>query len=189
MLKCALAGAAMALFVCHSAEHHFTQKKNTFLHKFADRGKKINRSEKKRVEVGILRVTCGQTEPCPLLICDINVWKFQGGWEKVLKKLTFSAISFLTNCFATAHSPVKQQSLSPPAAWIFMISSLFFSALWAGCFFFTQRPVVLCLIGPDIWKGPWIKEKKSCLWQLENSPRSGVKVAFWKEHGSCIFKC
>lgn len=38
MLKCAVAGAEMALFVCHSAEHHFTEK--TFLPKFADREKK-----------------------------------------------------------------------------------------------------------------------------------------------------
>lgn len=31
-----------------------------------------------------------------------------------------------------------------------------------SCIFFpTQRPVVLCLIGPDIWKGPWVKRKKN----------------------------
>lgn len=34
MLKWALASGEIALFVCHSAEHHFTEK--TFLPKFAD---------------------------------------------------------------------------------------------------------------------------------------------------------
>lgn len=71
MLKCAVAGAEMALFVCHSAEHHFTEK--TFLPKFADREKKGGGG---RVEVGILGVTCGRTEPCPLWVCDIDIWKW-----------------------------------------------------------------------------------------------------------------
>lgn len=45
MLKCALASGEMALFVCHSAEHHFAEK--TFLTESADRekgGKKKKKS-------------------------------------------------------------------------------------------------------------------------------------------------
>lgn len=47
MLKCALASGEMALFVCHSAEHHFAEK--TFLTESADREKG---GKKKRVGVG-----------------------------------------------------------------------------------------------------------------------------------------
>lgn len=79
--------------------------------------------------------------------------------RKELKAYFFFQLSLSTNCFATAHNSRRQQSLNLPTTWICMISPLFFSALWA-VFFFTQRPVVLCLIGPDIWKGPWIKKKK-----------------------------
>lgn len=68
MLKCALASGEMALFVCHSAEHHFAEK--TFLSKYADGREK----GEKRVGVGVLGVTCGHTETCPLWFCDIWKW-------------------------------------------------------------------------------------------------------------------
>lgn len=46
VLKWALASGEMALFVCHSAEHYFTEK--TFLSKFADEEKR----DKKKMEFG-----------------------------------------------------------------------------------------------------------------------------------------
>lgn len=74
MLKCALASGEMALFVCHSAEHHFAEK--TFLTESADRGKAGGGREREReLELVVLGVTCGHTEPCPLWVRDIDIWK------------------------------------------------------------------------------------------------------------------
>lgn len=56
VLKWALASGEMALFVCHSAEHYFTEK--TFLSKFADEEKR----DKKKDGVWVLEVTHGGTQ-------------------------------------------------------------------------------------------------------------------------------
>lgn len=53
MLKWALASGEMALFVCHSAEHYFTEK--TFLSKFADEEKR----DKKKMEFGFWKSLMG----------------------------------------------------------------------------------------------------------------------------------
>lgn len=80
-----------------------------------------------------------------------------GNCEGRQKKQTKKAVSWYPNCCVTGHSSFTQQPLSPPTTWIFITL-----LLCPRVVFFppTQRPVVLCLIGPDIWKGPWIKRKK-----------------------------
>lgn len=134
------------------------------------------RERERELELVVLGVTCGHTEPCPLWVRDIDIWKRWGG-ERIVKekKAYFFQLSCLTNCLASAHSAQRQQPLNLPTTWICMISPLFFSALWAVFFFHPET----CRV---VFDWPWHlkrslnkEKKKSCLWQLENSPCSGEK--------------
>lgn len=180
MLKWALARGGMALFVCHSAEHHFTEK--AFGTKIAD-GEKRG----KRVGVGVLGVTCGHTELCPLWGFHIDIWTWW--WGGIVKSLLFfAAVSYNTNCFATPHNPQRQQSLNLPATWICMIS-LLSSLPSVRCFFSSPRDLSCC-----VWLAltfekvlEWYK-KKLFMTTGELSLQQS-EMAFWKEHSSCILKC
>lgn len=108
MLKWALASGEMVLFVCHSAELHFTEK--TFLPKFADGEKE---REKKEMELGFWESLMGTQ--CFGHCGSVTLTFGHGGGErKELKAYFFSAVSYHTNCFATAHSSQRQQSLNLP---------------------------------------------------------------------------
>lgn len=134
----------MALFVCHSAEHHFTEK--TFLPEFAD-GEKAG--GKKQLELGFWESLVGTQSfgHCGSVTLTFG----HGEGEKRVKSLLFfPAVSYHTNCFATAHNSQRQQSLNPSNHMNMHDKSAFLLCPLSCIFFSTQRPVVLCLIGPDI---------------------------------------
>lgn len=107
MLKWALASGEMPLFVCHSAEHHFTEK--TFLPEFADERER----GKKQLELGFWESLVGTQSSGH---CGPATLTFgHGEGEKRVKSLLFSAVSYRTNCFANAHNPQRQQSLNLPS--------------------------------------------------------------------------
>lgn len=158
VLKWALASGEMALFVCHSAEHYFTEK--TFLSKFADEEKR----DKKKMEFGFWKSLMGAHNA--LAIVALWHWHLDlvvEGVERVKSLLFFSCLltdkpflPLLTILRDSSHWTFLNMNMHDKSA--------FFSALWAVFFFSIQRPVVLCLIGPDIWKGPWIKKKKKVVY-------------------------
>lgn len=181
VLKWALASGEMALFVCHSAEHHFAEK--TFLPESAD-GEK---GEKNSWSWGF-----GSHSWAHRALAIVGLWHWHLDMvreRKELKACFFFSCLLPHKLFCHCSQFSETAVIEPSNHMNMHDKSAFLLCPWAVFFFSTQRPVVLCLIGPDIWKGLWIKKKKSCLWQLENSPCSRVKMAFWKEHSSCIFKC
>lgn len=151
MLKCALASVEMALFVCHSAEHHFA--KNAFLPKFADREK----GGGKELKLGFWESLVG-TLSRSRWVCDIDIWKLWGGEKKNFFFFLSCLLPYKPFCHCSQFSetavtePYNHMNIHESTLLLCPLSCIFF--------FFTQRPVVLCLIGPDICKGPWIKKKK-----------------------------